>query len=302
MKQNEKMVPPPLIAARVGRIQYINVDPVYYAFDPQTLPFVSELTSKPPADLNRLMADGWLDISSVSSSAYARHFDDWLILPDLSIACFGKVMSVLLVSRYPFEELHGRTVILTRHSAAAADLIQYLFARQKIAPRFVKGKVLHPNDIGANDDAGLVIGDAALRHPWRQRFPYTWDLCEEWNTITGLPFVFAVWVVRRSFAEKAPDTAAAVLQELLRSKAEGLNHMPAIVEAAARKLDISRELCREYYDCMYYDFREPERRGLTAFYAGLYDHGIITRKPELQFFDDSAPYHARLSELTDMWK
>lgn len=284
MEQNENLILPQPLAARVGRIEYINVDPVYYAFDPRQLPFVSEMTSRPPADLNRLMADGWLDVSSVSSSAYARNFDDWLILPDLSIACFGKVMSVLLVSRFPFEDLHDRTVILTRHSAAAADLIQYLFARQQITPRFVKGKVLHPNDIGANDEAALVIGDAALRYPWRQHFPYTWDLCEEWNTVTGLPFVFAVWVVRRAFAKEAQDTAAAVLRELLRSKAEGLKHMPAIVEAAARKLDISRELCRKYYDCMYYDFREPERSGLTAFYNGLYDHGIIGRKPELHFF------------------
>lgn len=269
--------------ARVGRIQYINVNPVYYDFGSLHASFDAEVISRPPADLNRMMAQGRLDISSVSSSAYARNFDDWLILPNLAIACFGKVMSVLLVSRFPFEDLHGKTVTLTRHSAAAADLIQYLFARRNIAPCFVTGTVLHPDDLGPEDDAGLVIGDAALKHPWRERFPYTWDLCEEWNTITGLPFVFAVWVVRRRFAEQQPATVAAILNELLRSKAKGLQNMPAIAEAAARKLGISVDLSKAYYDCMYYDFREPECKGLTAFYAGLYEHGIIARKPELQF-------------------
>lgn len=275
---------------RVGRIQYINVDPVYYDFAPPQSSFNTETISRPPADLNRMMAENRLDISSVSSSAYARNFDEWLILPNLAIACFGKVMSVLLVSRFPFEDLDGRTVILTRHSAAAADLIQYLFARRDIAPRFVTGTVLHPDDLSPEDDAGLVIGDAALKHPWRERFPYTWDLCEEWNNITGLPFVFAVWVVRRTVAEQQPRTVAAILNALLRSKTEGLKNISAIAESAARKLGISVDLSKQYYDCMYYDFQEPECKGLTAFYAGLHEHGIITRNPSLHFFKDQARF------------
>src|SRR5574340_983944 len=82
-------------AVNIGRIQYINVNPVYYEFENRPLPHGMRLISKPPATLNQMLRGGELDISSVSAAAFARNADDWLMLPDLSIACFGKVMSVL---------------------------------------------------------------------------------------------------------------------------------------------------------------------------------------------------------------
>jgi len=113
---------------KIGRISYINVDPVYYQFDHEPVPDGIHVISRPPAVLNKMLSNSELDISSVSTAAFARHSDQWMILPDLSIACYGKVLSVLLVSHHPFESLQKRTVFLTEESATAVDLVKLIFS------------------------------------------------------------------------------------------------------------------------------------------------------------------------------
>ena len=271
-------------AINIGRIQYINVNPVYYEFENQPLPDGMRLVSEPPAALNRMLREGNLDISSISASAYARNADDWLMLPDMSIACYGKVMSVLLVSRYEFEALHGKPVFLTDESATAVDLVKLLFALQGVQPEFERRRVKSPEDLADMSGAGLVIGDAALRHNWHERYPHVWDLCEMWNDRTGLPFVFAVWAVRKTFAQTHPDLVRQVAAMLQRSKASGLLHLPLIAELSAQKLNISLETCLRYFKSMYYNLSEPEITCLNTFFRGLHDHGIIDRQPIIDFF------------------
>jgi chorismate dehydratase len=281
----------------IGRIQYINVDPVYYGFKQYTSHLNINFISRPPSILNQLMADGNLDISSVSSSAYARNWKDWLILPDLSISCYGKVMSVLAVSRYPFENLDGRPFMLTDESATAVDLLKLIFTQKKISPNFQKGKIISPADLSADVDGGLIIGDSALKHNWRLHFEHVWDLCEIWNQITGLPFVFGIWVVRRSFEEKFPGVALEILEALYRSREDGLANILDIVESAARKLDIPIEICREYYHCMTYSLGGLEYRALATFFQGLYEYRIIDQKPLINKFNHQTAAPASLVSL-----
>ncbi len=273
---------------RIGRIRYINTDPVYYGFDRHGLPRGVRMISRPPAELNRMMAAGGLDVSPVSSAAYAENFKDWLILPNLSVSCFGKVMSVILVSRHPFQQLDGKTVLLTDDSAAAADLVRLIFALSRIRPVFKKGKIKSPLDLMESAQAALVIGDAALAYDWEGWFPYVWDLGGMWHDMTGLPFVFALWTVRRSFAEQYPETASWVLDLLYASKHEGLTHMGSIVDKSAERVGISRQRCRRYYSHLEYRLKAPQYRGLIAFFEGLHAVGLIAQKPEICFFKPPA--------------
>ena len=242
------------------------------------------LVSEPPATLNRMLREGDLDISSISASAFARNADDWLMLPDMSIACYGKVMSVLLVSRYEFEDLHGKPVFLTDESATAVDLVKLLFALQGVQPEFERRRVKSPEDLADMAGAGLVIGDAALRHNWHERYPHVWDLCEIWNDMTGLPFVFAVWAVRKSFAQAYPESVQRVIDMLQHSKTAGLADIDRIAETSASKLGIDLAVCKTYFKSMYYSLSDPEISCLTAFFKGLYDNRIIDKLPEIVFF------------------
>src|SRR5262249_2974634 len=199
---------------RVGRIPYINCYPVYGAIDRGVVSLTGELVDGVPTELNRQMAAGTLDVSVISAVEYARDAKRYLLLPDLSICSDGPVRSVVLFSKRPASELHGRRVLVSRSSMTSVALLGVLFANVWDAkPAFV------PSDAELADvarfadeehDARLVIGDAAL-HLWsRLRTPesvssdnalnqyrFAYDLGSEWKSWTGLPFVFAVWVAQR---------------------------------------------------------------------------------------------------------
>jgi chorismate dehydratase len=275
---------------RVGRISYMNVAPVYYGLNNGDKPRWMDMVSAPPSTLNHMLAEGELDISPVSSAAYAIHHDKWLLLPDLSISCFGPVMSVLLVSRKPLEELENKKVILTRESATAAALTRYLFASRGIRPHIETGKILSPEDLNTGADAALVIGDAALKSGW-DRFEHVWDLGDMWREHTGLPFVFALWAVRKSFAIENPDQVSAVIEQFYRSRETGLGNIDRILPLAAEQLGITEAMCRKYYARLDYGLPPLQVKGLDRFFDGLYREGLISWPVRLSFFQSTArPY------------
>jgi len=270
-------------ALRLGQISYMNVAPIYYGFNNGHKPDWINMTCAPPSDLNKMMANGELDVSPVSSAAYARNQDKWLLLPDLSISCNGPVMSVILVSRYPFEELTGKTVILTRESATAAALSRFLFASQKVKPCIKTGKIKCAYDLHEDASAALVIGDAALKEKWTSKFNHVWDLGEMWKKYTGLPFVFALWAVRRDFAQEHPELVLSIKEQFQNSRTLGKKNMSRILSQASEKLGISDDRCRQYYNQLHYDLSPEKIKGAEAYFTGLYQENIISRQVKLSF-------------------
>ena len=83
---------------RLGYIDFLNSLPVYYGLETGAVPMPAgiELVKDVPAQLNRRLAAGELDISAMSSIEYARNADKLVLLPDLSINSAGFVHSVYL--------------------------------------------------------------------------------------------------------------------------------------------------------------------------------------------------------------
>jgi len=284
------------ISIRVGRIAYINVDPVYYGLENGlSCPGITYIR-KPPAELNRMMAAGSLDISPVSSAAYAHQSDKWVIMPDLSIACNGPVMSVRLFSRYPVAQLDQRDIILTADSESAAMLLKLILAEKKCSPIYKTLPVHKPKDVPEDAAAVLVIGNAALSSAWEKPFPHVSDLGAEWKRMTGLPFVFALWAIRREFAEWNADRVMALMGLFLMSKEMGIGQIDRIAKNASFALGLPVSTCRKYFRCLDYNLNNNHRAGLNLFYSTLYDKGLIPHRPELHFFD---PHHHfnRMAEL-----
>ena len=276
----------------LGRIEYMNVAPVYYGIDnglvtqgiSQGSSQKINLISGPPNTLNQMMINGSLDISPVSSAAYARNAREWLILPDLAIACNERVLSVLLVSRYRLEALTGRRILITDESSSARDLCHLVFNFKGVRPEFVVGKVKSPSQLPDGIDAALVIGDSALSQQWGRVFPNIYDLGTQWWDMTGHPFVFAVWAVRKDFALKYPERVEAVLALLKASRGLGDENMNKIVENACTKLDIDVSVARLYYDSLVYHLSEREIQGIELFYKSQYQAGITKVAAPLFFF------------------
>ncbi|MCP3951929.1 MAG: menaquinone biosynthesis protein [Desulfobacterales bacterium] len=269
---------------RIGRISYMNVAPIYYGLDRQCDPAWGHIVSAPPAVLNRKMAAGELDISPVSTAAYAEHQDDWMILPDLSISCDGPVMSVVLASRYSLRELHGKTVAVSDESASAAALLRLIFKEHNVRPEIACRKIDDGKSL-AKADAVLVIGDAALNGKWQKSYKYVWDLCGAWKDATGLPFVFALWAVRKQYAREHADRVAATFKLLNQSRRKGCANLAAITASLKDRCDLEMNILKRYFNGLEYDLDAAKLKGLQAFYAKLYQYGLIPAPVKPCFID-----------------
>ena len=190
---------------RLGRVRYINCEPVYYALEHGLVPADCDITDGTPAELNARLRVGALDVSVVSAMEPALRPEAYWLLPDLAIACDGPVESVLLVSRRPPEELDHRLVALSRHSLTSVYLVKLLLEKAyHVRPQYAE------DDRAGEAEARLVIGDEALR--LGPQFPHSLDLGKAWYTLTGLPFVFAVWAVRAEVWASAAAEVRAVHQ------------------------------------------------------------------------------------------
>lgn len=261
------------LPVRLGVIDYLNVVPVYDWLLKQAaehrLPAL-ETVAGTPAQMNRALLSGAIDISNVSSVAFGEHASEWLLLPRLSVAGHGRVESVLLFSWHAdWRALDGRTVALTDHSATSVALVRLLSEhRYGIQPRYVT----QPPDLDAmlaEHDAALLIGDIALREGYLRRHvagrgqPYVFDLATEWQAWTGLPFCFSVWAAR---ADRAEAIAASQVVELLHASRErGVADLDRLAREAASRLDLPLEVCAHYLRLLDYDLGTSDLEGLRRF-------------------------------------
>jgi len=250
---------------RIGRIGYINCAPVYGAIDRGivSLPAGGELVTGTPAELNDLLVAGELDVSVISAIEYARHARDLVLLPDLAISCDGPVRSVALFSRRTVGQLDGWTVLLSASSRTSVALLELLCRDVwKIKPKFAEARA-EAQDLDAlaalPHEAVLVIGDAALKLAASARYPYRYDLGQEWKSWTAKPFVFAVWAARRGANIDLAHDA------LLASRAWGLEHLDELAADAAQITELPIATCREYLSGLDYAFTNRHRSALNDF-------------------------------------
>src|SRR5439155_10234643 len=106
----------------------------------------------------------------------------------------GPVRSVKLFSRVPFERIERIALDAGSRTSQALALV-WLDARYGVRPADVEPLPMGVPVLESTADAVLVIGDRAMRVP-EAPFHAVADLAEAWQELTGLPFVFAVWVAR----------------------------------------------------------------------------------------------------------
>lgn len=268
----------------LGKIDYINASPVYYGLDNGLKPDWLEMIEGPPAVLNKMIKQGKIEISPVSAAFYGMNHRDFLVLPDFSISCNGRVLSVILMSNFPIDNLDGKNIVLTEDSATAAALVRLMLNGRGISANFSKKRIRNISDIPERTDAALVIGDAALTMPWENYFSYRMDLGEIWFKEKNLPFVFALWVVRRSYAMEHGECVQEVLDLFHASRKKGYEHLDEIIRSGADKLGLDELKIREYYDLLFCDLDKEKKQALQLFFDSLYDINFFREKVELRFF------------------
>ncbi|MCK1796622.1 menaquinone biosynthesis protein [Streptomyces sp. XM4193] len=246
---------------RVGHIQFLNCLPLYWGLARTGSLLDLELTKDTPEKLSEQLVNGSLDIGPITVVEFLRNSDRLIALPDIAVGCDGPVMSCVIVSKGPLEELDGQRVALGSTSRTSVRLAQLLLAeRYGIAPDYYTC----PPDLGLmmqEAQAAVLIGDAALRaslHDAPQLGLRVHDLGRMWKEWTGLPFVFAVWAARRDFLESEAETVHEVHRAFLASRDLSLQEVAKVAEQAARWESFDAELLARYFTTL--DFRLGERQ------------------------------------------
>ena len=273
-----------MMPVRLGRIGYLNVLPIYHPLESGLIDNDCEVVSGPPSELNRLMDEGRLDLSAASSIEYARHPDKYFLIPDIAIGSRGPVQSVLLLSRVPVEELAGETILVSAQTHTSAALLRVLQRNLwKIETDFVTGSATEALAQGRRPAAILCIGDEALNLRYHPDYPQRTDLGEAWRDLTGLPFIFGVWLVSRDSWARGRETLENAARMLIAGKEWGQEHMGEVCVMAAEKSCLNDDEMCSYFAGLVYDFGPEEQQGLKVFYENLAAAGFIERVPPLEF-------------------
>jgi chorismate dehydratase len=235
-----------------------------------------------PSQCAASLREGSADVGIIPAAAYSS-IPDLAILPGVAIASRRAVRSILLVSKVPLQQI--RTVALDTSSMTSVALTKVLFEKWWGGGRTFTAMPPDIEQMLKTHDAGLVIGDPALRI---QRSIYTtFDLAEEWIRLTGKPFVFAFWAVRQKALKDTPHhlDLAAVFRE---SRDHGLlpESLDRTADEWAPRLGLSKENVKSYLtDNIHYSLDPGCLDGLQLFYQYAQECGALSSAPPLFFLD-----------------
>ena len=225
-----------------------------------------------PSQCAEWLATGVVDVGLIPAIEYQR-IPDLKVVPGLSLAAKRQVQSVLLLSKRPIAQV--RTVALDGSSKTSVCLLEILFRdRFHLQPVMTSA----PPNVEAmlqTHDAALVIGDIALKARDCGFFKY--DLAEEWRALTGKPFVFAFWGVRKSsqICDAFP---------FLDSYEQGRGHLQEIVSQQSVKLQLPEEYLLSYLcDAMNYSLDDDNLEGLELFYQSAHRLGLVSELKDIEF-------------------
>jgi chorismate dehydratase len=259
---------------RVGIVNFLNSKPLAWGFLKGHHADLFAPSYHPPALVARMLGQGNLDIGLIPSIEVQR-IPNLRVLPDMCVGAKREVRSVVLVSRGPVEDI--RRVALDLNSRTSSTLVRILLReRWGLDPEYLHERP-DPERMLSEADAALIIGDPALRLD-REKY-HVIDLAAEWNTLTGLPFVFAVWAVR-------PEVEIPDLPFYFKSSLRyGLSSLDTLVREAAAELGLDTSEVRTYLtENLHFFLRTEEIEGLEEFYRRAHSHGLILEPRPIEFW------------------
>ncbi|MCZ6834989.1 MAG: menaquinone biosynthesis protein [Planctomycetota bacterium] len=268
---------------RLGVVSFVNTLPLIDGLE--QLRDVSLKYTVPSLLIDQLMADE-VDVALCSSIDYVKATIPMVILPVGLLGCDGPTLTVRLYAQCPLDQIESVYCDTDSHTSLA--LMQILFhERTGRTPELIAYNArehVAQNRPIENPQALLLIGDKVVTDsPPAVRYPHQMDLGEAWKELTGLPFVFAVWMAKRGTDQARLRTAAYALDHQRRHNRERLD---IIIQRRACRQGWPRDLAAEYLKrCITYDFTNEHMSALEVFYSKAHELGLIPRLRPIEIFE-----------------
>jgi len=258
---------------RLGAVSYLNTKPLVYGLDAHRDQF--DVRFDVPAKCAELLHENKVDLGLIPAIEYLR--GDYAIVPDIAIASDGDVATVAVFTRKPMAQVE--TLALDLSSRTSVALTRILCAKRwGIAPKFTPAEP----DLQAmlqKADAALVIGDPAFEIDPAKHQVTKVDLGGEWKALTGLPFVYAMWVGRRGVISPAQ---VRLLQE---ARDRGVANLPAIArQVSGGNSSVEQRALVYLRDNLRFGLGEAEQAGLRRFHELAAGISVVPELKPLQFF------------------
>jgi chorismate dehydratase len=251
----------------IAAVSYLNTKPlVHYLLDRPDV----HITFNVPARLVERLRRGQADVGLIPVVDWARNADQLRMIGDSCIASDGTTLTVRVFSRCKPEQI--RTLYADCDSHTSVVLLQVLWQKCFGTKLCIEPLPAAPQPVQA--DAVLLIGDKIITQ-WREPWGHQADLGQMWKELTGLPFVFAVWVAR-------PQIASLELAQLLneaRDKGCENARQLATIYGPQRgwPLPVAEEYLTRY---MKYRIDGPARKGLQTFIDMASQLGYVPQPAE----------------------
>jgi cyclic dehypoxanthinyl futalosine synthase len=254
---------------RAAAVSFLNARPLTVGLERSDR---IELVLAEPSRCAAMLEAGEVDLALVSVGALPG--GEFEIVPGLAIGADGPVQTVVLAGEQSpaiWDEVFLDTASRTSHT-----LTKIVLDEMGVHPRYTLLPAAEGLARAKGTKGALVIGDRGFD----VRANQVLDLGREWNRLSGLPMIFALWAARPG--RVAPED----VQELSRAAQHGLGLRTEIAQQFAAERGGDPERFRRYLtQRIRYGLGPYELQGLEAFLARAAAKGFLPPM-KLRFVDD----------------
>lgn len=259
----------------IGAVSYLNTKPLVAGLDAIDTRY--KLVFDLPSRLADRLASGELDVALIPS-VEASLDPSYRIISDACIGCQGPVWSVKLLSRVA-DPSQIKTLALDEGSRTSRALTKVILAHRHNCRPELLNLPMDEDWRSCDADAVLIIGDRAMNVD-STGFAWQWDLGQEWNQWTGLPFVFAMWVARR---DEDLDFLGGILSH---ARDRGIAQIDELVQQHHASYGLTPDQCDDYLRNRLHFYLGPnEKSALSLFYRYAAQLSLVPENTELEFHD-----------------
>lgn len=242
---------------KISVVSYLNSKPFIDGLERSDLLKEIDLQLDIPSVCAQKLIDGKVDIGLIPVAVIPL-LPEYHIISDYCIGAEGKVASVCLYSDVPLNEI--TSVLLDYQSRTSVTLVKVLAENfWNIHPQWVKAEANYEENV-AGTTAAVIIGDRTFGI--ENKYKYTYDLAEEWQKFTALPFVFACWVANK----KLPESFISSFNTVLKS---GLDNRPALIARLKAENRYNTDIDTYLNKSISYDLTTAKKQALELFLSYL---------------------------------